>query len=224
MKNAKMYKKCMGLLLACYFLFFAGFFCIREVVETRIFFQPVKLLRLRLEDIEHEAEKRKNTFDALQTTGKGMGIATFTISEQRVVDCFLLEPGKSGEIPDAELEVLLRIVESEAGCEDEEGKLLVANVVLNRVKNDAFPDTVSEVVFQQDHGVTQFSPIADGSYHRVKISEETISAVSRALSGEDISKGALYFAAREYADSSQMKWFDTNLEFLFRHGGHEFFR
>ena len=136
----------------------------------------------------------------------------------------MLEPGKSGEIPDAELEVLLRIVESEAGCEDEEGKLLVANVVLNRVKNDAFPDTVSEVVFQQDHGVTQFSPIADGSYHRVKISEETISAVSRALSGEDISKGALYFAAREYADSSQMKWFDTNLEFLFRHGGHEFFR
>ena len=38
----------------------------------------------------------------------------------------------------AELEVLLKIVEAEAGCEDEEGKLLVANVILNRLNSDKF--------------------------------------------------------------------------------------
>ena len=50
------------------------------------------------------------------------------------------------------------------------------------------------------------------------------SAVGRALMGEDISQGALYFAARKYADSGKMKWFDENLTYLFVHGGHEFFR
>jgi N-acetylmuramoyl-L-alanine amidase len=58
----------------------------------------------------------------------------------------------------------------------------------------------------------------------VKISQETGEAVERALEGEDISEGALYFVARKYADSEKIKWFDRNLTFLFEHGGHEFFR
>ena len=42
------------------------------------------------------------------------------------------------------------------------------------------------------------------------------------MDGEDISQGALYFAARKYADSEKMRWFDEKLQFLFQHGGHEF--
>ena len=52
--------------------------------------------------------------------------------------------------------MLLRIVEAEAGNEDEDGKLLVANVVLNRLNSEQFPNTVREVVFQQEKGVSQF--------------------------------------------------------------------
>lgn len=48
--------------------------------------------------------------------------------------------------------------------------------------------------------------------------------MGRALDGEDISEGALYFAARDYADSKRMRWFDEKLTLLFRHGGHEFFK
>ena len=92
------------------------------------------------------------------------------------------------------------------------------------MENDAFPDTVSGVVFQKEKGVTQFSPVSNGSYYRVEISDETVSAVGRALMGEDISQGALYFAARKYADRDKMKWFDEQLTFLFAHGGHEFFK
>ena len=123
-----------------------------------------------------------------------------------------------------EVEILCRIVEAEAGGEDEEGKVLVANVVLNRLADGHFPETIREVVFQQTNGVTQFSPVANGSYVRVTISEETVSAVGRALRGEDLSEGALYFAARKYADNQKMRWFDANLTFLFQHGGHEFFK
>lgn len=127
------------------------------------------------------------------------------------------------QLCEEDYDILLRIVEAEAGGEDEDGKLLVANVVLNRVNNEQFPDTVSEVVQQQSKGVTQFSPVATGSIWKVTISQETIDAVQRALEGEDISQGALYFAARKYADKDRMRWFDENLTFLFSHGGHEFF-
>ena len=120
--------------------------------------------------------------------------------------------------------ILYKIVEAEAGSEDRIGKILVANVVLNRVQDEAFPDTVEAVVYQQDEGVTQFSPVADGSLERAVPDEDTIEAVDAALAGEDYSQGALFFAAREYADANNMLWFDTALEKVVSHGGHEFYR
>ena len=143
-----------------------------------------------------------------------MGIASRTSSGQRVVDCSELQRESKYQLEQAE---------AEAGCEDEDGKLLVANVILNRLNSEKFPDSITEIVFQRENGVSQFSPIADGSYYKVSVSEETVEAVGRALAGEDISRGALYFAARKYADSESMRWFDEKLTLLFRHGGHEFF-
>gem|GEM_PF-1949319 len=137
----------------------------------------------------------------------------------------LLEDGSLwDDLPEQEIMVLQRIVEAEAGGEDADGKLLVANVVLNRVKDEAFPNTISEVVFQQSKGVTQFSPVANGRYEAVTVSKESKEAVERALNGEDLSEGALYFAARKHANPNNMKWFDENLTLLFQHGGHEFFK
>lgn len=127
------------------------------------------------------------------------------------------------ELSDRDYEALLKIVEAEAGCEDFTGKLLVANVVLNRVEDAAFPDSVWEVVYQCEGGRAQFSPVGNGTIHRVQVSEGTKEAVQAALCGEDISEGALYFAAREAADADNMAWFDTHLTKLFAYGGHEFF-
>ena len=102
--------------------------------------------------------------------------------------------------------------------------MLVANVVLNRVNDDYFPNTVEGVVFQNNGRTYQFSPIKDKRYWSVKISQDTITAVDRVMAGEDYSQGALYFSARSKADKNSMSWFDRNLEFLFKYGGHEFFR
>jgi N-acetylmuramoyl-L-alanine amidase len=128
------------------------------------------------------------------------------------------------DLKKADVEVLQRIVEAEATGEDVKGKMLVANVILNRVKDEYFPDTVEEVVFQKSGNTYQFSPIKDKRYWTVKISEDTITAVDRVMQGEDSSQGALYFSARQRADKNSMKWFDNNLKFLFQYGGHEFFK
>lgn len=144
-------------------------------------------------------------------------------SGQRIIGYILLEQPEKITLSDEDYEVLLRIVEAEAGGEDIEGRMLVANVVLNRVADERFPDTVKEVVFQREHGVAQFSPAYSGRYDRVVVSEDTIEAVDRVLAGEDISEGALFFASRKHASSEKMRWFDEHLTFLFSHGGHEFF-
>lgn len=125
---------------------------------------------------------------------------------------------------DDDVKILQRIVEAEATGEDMKGKILVANVIINRVKDDDFPNSIEAVVFQKNGSTYQFSPIKDQRYWSVKVTSETKKAVERALEGEDYSKGALYFSARSKADKNSMSWFDNNLHYLFQYGGHEFFR
>lgn len=215
-----MYKKALSLLLLCNLIILMGGVCVWEIEHAAP--KAESALMLKLEDLETENDLFPERPEA--NSSGGIGIADMTASGQRVVRYSLMEHKSYRFLEEDELEVLQRIVEAEAGNEDEDGKLLVANVVLNRVDSDSFPDTVTEVVFQQSKGVTQFSPVASGRIHTVEVSEETVAAVERALAGEDISQGALYFAARKYASSKKMRWFDEKLTFLFRHGGHEFYK
>lgn len=145
-------------------------------------------------------------------------------SYQREIDFDIIKPAYCIEVNEEDIEILMKIVESEAGCENREGKLLIANVVINRVKDKRFPDNVKDVVYQRKQNVTQFSPVSNGRINKVKISDETKEVIYSALMGEDISKGALYFMARQFANADNVKWFDNNLKFLFAYGGHEFYQ
>lgn len=218
-----MYKKAMAIMVGAYLFLFLLYF-----------------LKMEIESRQDVLPEKASDYHSQEC----MGIVRYSSSNERIVDCISIMPVQQKEktqdkesqdkeaimqsegyrFPKEEIEVLERIVEAEAGGEDEEGKLLVANVVLNRVNSDDFPDTISEVVFQCSNGVTQFSPVRNGRYESVVVSEETQKAVGRALQGEDVSEGALYFAARKYANQKSMRWFDEKLSFLFKHGGHEFFK
>ena len=127
--------------------------------------------------------------------------------------------GNSFRLEDQEYQVLLKIVEAEAGCEDTEGRMLVANVVMNRVRNGYFPNTVTEVVYQRQDGTAQFSPVSDGRIDTVNVSQGTIDAVARVMNGEDISQGALFFRSVR----SRSGWFDQKLSRVLEHGNHIFY-
>lgn len=114
---------------------------------------------------------------------------------------------------------LLQIVEAEATGGDIISKMMVAGVVLNRVKDSHFPDTIYEVVWQEE----QFQPTSDGRIYTCEITDSTIEAVERVLSGEDYSQGALFFFARDTAEEDNASWFDSNLAWLCEYGGHEYF-
>ena len=203
-----MYKKYSVLILTFPLVLFFAWICVQGIYINKTAAKAFVL-------IEREQE-------AVQATSF-WGVMKQQISEQRTLDLQIITRKNIIEITRQEYEDLLRIVEAEAGGEDKMGKMLVANVIINRVEDDRFPDTVSQVIFQQIDGTPQFSPISDGRFYQVSISQETVEAVNAVLSGEDNSRGALYFAARKTADPQNMKWFDDNLTRLFAYGGHEFF-
>ena len=120
---------------------------------------------------------------------------------------------------DEDYQVLLRIVQAEAGICDKRGKRLVADVIINRVLSKEFPNSVKAVVYEP----SQFQPVSNGAINSVKVTAETIECVDRALDGEDYSNGALYFMNRR-GSGSAAAWFDRHLTYLFAHDGHEFFR
>lgn len=211
-----MYKKFIIQLFLSNMLLGVSWFCVKGAQLTLFAATPafqLSLMEEAEEDEEQENPRQDHFFGMLKKAASG----------QRVVDYSVLEQEYQYLLSQEDYDALLKIVQAEAGNEDEEGKMLVAGVVLNRVKSTRFPDSVQKVVMQQKDGVYQFSPVANGTYKNVNVTQETKDAVERVLKGEDISQGALYFAARKYADPEKMKWFDTKLTRLFEHGGHEFY-
>lgn len=147
-----------------------------------------------------------------------------TASNIRKITIKELNPPTVCPITNSEYELLYRLVEAEAGGESKEGKLLVANVVINRVNSPKFPNSVTGVIWQRDNGGAQFSPTSDGRINRVKVSNTTKEIVNKAVHGLDHSYGALYFVARKRARPDRLAWFDSHLQYVQTCGGHTFYK
>ena len=118
---------------------------------------------------------------------------------------------------DHEIEMLERIVQAEAGGSGYDGMLAVANVVLNRVKYSRFPNTVEEVIFAN----RQFTPISDGRYYKIKVSETAKQVVKDALNGARIvGEDALYFCTPTAPGKG---WFETDLRKITYVAPHNFY-
>ncbi len=120
-------------------------------------------------------------------------------------------------------EVLLKIVEAEVGTEDLYSRMMIANVIINRMQHSYYPETIEDVVFQNNGKVYQFSPILDGRYFTINVTKKTVTAVNNALAGYDNSHGALAFVNRAITSDKIMAWFDNNLIFVIKYGKVEYF-
>lgn len=103
-----------------------------------------------------------------------------------------------------DLKLLACLVHSEAGNQSYEGKLAVANVVLNRVNSRKYSNTIKGVIYQPG----QFAVTKNGSlekqldkYHNYSTNSQqlTIKAAKAALSGANNIGSRLYFNAYKAA-------------------------
>jgi N-acetylmuramoyl-L-alanine amidase len=87
-----------------------------------------------------------------------------------------------------EKELLARLVHAEAKGEPFKGKVAVAEVVLNRVEDGQFPDTVKDVIYQK----RQFDPVANGEINK-PAGNEAKEAVEEAIAPDEKVTEALFF-------------------------------
>lgn len=122
---------------------------------------------------------------------------------------------KDWSVEDSYLLAKIAMAEAE-GC-NTRTKTLIIMCVLNRVWSDEFPDTIEEVIFQEN----QFSPIDNGRWDRVEPNKDCYEAVKIVMEAKyDYSGGATYF--ENCADEDN--WHSRNLEFLYESEGIRFYK
>jgi N-acetylmuramoyl-L-alanine amidase len=114
---------------------------------------------------------------------------------------------------DSEKEVLYRIVEAEMEGQEYECKKNVTSVIINRVHNKDFADTITDVVFEKIGGDYQFSPILDKRYWSVEVQDSTVKAVNDVIKNGGTTE-ATYFTVLKHI-SDKHKGFFGKLKYLF---------
>ena len=121
--------------------------------------------------------------------------AFFLLTSNVVAEDISLEEQIQEEIYEGYKEELAILVYAEAGNQTLEGKQRVADVVLNRVKDPNFPNTIHEVIYQKG----QFSVMTNGAYEKAMwdVTDECFEAVrleTECADDERLDTKSVYFS------------------------------
>lgn len=105
----------------------------------------------------------------------------------------------SSKLSSNDLNLLSRIVYAEARGEVYKGQVAIAAVVLNRVKNSSFPNSISGVIYQPG----AFTAVSDGQINLTPNSTAK-KAAQDALNGWDPTYGCIYYFNPDTATSAWM--------------------
>ncbi|MCM3160180.1 cell wall hydrolase [Metabacillus litoralis] len=159
--------------------------------------------------------------DTFWIIGKKYGVPVKTLMSTNKKSSHLLFIGEKLVIPQtitaAEMDLLARLVNAEAKGEPYAGKVAVASVVLNRVDSSLFPNSISSVIYQKDHGYYAFTPVQNGAINS-PADASAKAAVKEALAFRGMGKGSLYFYNPKTAKST---WI-TSRQVTVNIGNHRF--
>ena len=180
-------------------------------VNGRVFYDPHPVAVLSDGDL----------YVPLATAKRLSGLSlVFTPATLTVTVSGTITPPASGDaVYDADaLYWLSRIISAESRGEPLAGQIAVGNVILNRVRSTAFPNTIWGVIFDREDGV-QFTPVANGTVYAAPYWISTVAA-KIGLEGYSVSTSALFFYEPSKATSY---WIENNRPYLFTVGHHRFF-
>lgn len=113
---------------------------------------------------------------------------------------------------------IARIVRHESGNQPLDGKVAVANVIINRMNHPGFPNTAEEVIFDTRSGV-QFVKRSSTKI-LIEPDAQCYLAAKLALEGYETAPDCLYFASNSVAKRC---WAGRNRDVFGIIGGHTFF-
>jgi N-acetylmuramoyl-L-alanine amidase len=87
-----------------------------------------------------------------------------------------------------DVELLTRVIHGEARGENFEGQVAVGAVVLNRLKDPRFPNTIRDVIYQSG----AFTAVDDKQI-QLDPNDQAYKAAEAALAGQDPTNGALFY-------------------------------
>lgn len=168
----------------------------------QLFNRPMVNNPIEIKTVKFEAIEPQKTIDA-------QGIMDEIVKESQ-------DEHRQGDmgITYEEAQMLMKIAMAEAESDGVEGKAMVMAVILNRVNDDRFPDSIEGVIFQEG----QFSPIADGRYKKAVPDVECNLALAEIEMGEYETVDALYF------ENAGACWQSKNCIYLGTVGHHKFYK
>lgn len=90
----------------------------------------------------------------------------------------------------SDIQLMARAINGEARGEPYEGQVAVGAVILNRVKDSRFPNTISGVIYQPG----AFTAVADGQINAPISENSTVYKAARdAMNGWDPTSGCVYY-------------------------------
>ncbi len=90
----------------------------------------------------------------------------------------------------SDLQLMARAINGEARGEPYEGQVAVGAVILNRVKNSQFPNTIAGVIYEKG----AFTAVSDGQINvPIKEGSTVLKAAQDAMNGWDPTNGCIYY-------------------------------
>lgn len=188
------------------------------------------IIRVKADVVQSKPAAQKTTQAAVTATKSSQtAVKTVSDSQKRPLTLYfsrteLLSQDEQDKatrryaVSEEELLLLQKIVMAEAEGEPYQGKVAVANVVLNRLRSANFPDTIYKVIYQK----SQFSPVANGRLNRVKPNEDSIKAVNAALSGvKEVPDDTYFFLSLKLAQDLTVH---HSQEYVKTIGNHTFYK
>ena len=179
--------------IMCFVLLIYTFFY-NSAVETRIktgdeanrvVLVQKKLYEIGLYDGECDGVYDVETADAVRRFQEYNNIYANGVCTNETLDALGLNVYTYSEF---ELDILAKLIESEAKGQDLQTMTAVGAVVMNRVKSDAFADTILQVIYSGG----SFDSIVNGSISETNASDLAYRAAEDAIMGFDPTGGALY--------------------------------
>ena len=144
------------------------------------------------ETLDHVNIYKANKDESLLKIGVKYGVSEIELKNINHLTSNEIDAGEKLIIPSSitteEKDLLARLVHAEAKGEPYNGKVAVALVVLNRVKDKRFPETIKEVIYEKK----QFQPVDNGSINK-PADEQAKMAVMEALALQGQDNQSIYF-------------------------------